>query len=69
MVIQHQWNIRKEARLNNSSPSKKMVCDLPLLKFVKAFKTKVKCISEKTKKQLLTMETEIRMKLLKPWAS
>ena len=69
MVIQHQWNIRKEARLNNSAPSKKMVCDLPLLKFVKAFKTKVKCISEKTKKQLLSMETEVRLKLLEPWAS
>ena len=67
IVIHHQWNVRKEARLNNSSPSKMMVGELPLLRFANDFKTKVKCVSEKTRKQLLTMKTEISMKLLKPW--
>ena len=34
MIIQHEWNVCKEARINNSAPSKKMVnefypsCDL-----------------------------------------
>ena len=42
MIIQHQWNIRKEARLINSAPSKKMVDELPSLRFVKGFKMEVK---------------------------
>ena len=67
MIIQHEWNVRKEARINNSAPSKKMVNELPQLRFVKAFQTQVKLVCDNTKKQLTAMETELRRKLLQPF--
>ena len=67
LIIQHGWNVRKEARINNSSPSKKMVSELLYLRCVKAFKTGERSLSEETKKQIFSMETEVRAKLLEKW--
>ena len=67
LIIQHGWNVRKGARINNSSPSKKMVSELSYLRCVKAFKTGERSLSEETKKQFFSMETEVRAKLLEKW--
>ena len=37
LIIQHNWNLRKEARINNSAPSKDMISELPDLKSLKSF--------------------------------
>ena len=67
LIIQHGWNVRKEARINNPAPSKKMVSELSYLRRVKAFKTGERSLSEETKKQFFAMETEVRAKLLQKW--
>ena len=69
MIIQHQWNLRKEARLKNSAPSKKMMQELPSLRFVKGFKTVLKGTSRRTNTKLSALQSEVLKELSKPWVA
>ena len=68
LLIQHQWNLKKESKLNNSIPSKEQLKLVPSLKSHKVFYCAKRPISEKSCTLIKTMYSKLKNRLLKPWS-
>ena len=67
LLIVHQWNLKKEVKLNNSLPTKTQIKNDPSLGHIKSFRTWEIPSSKRSKHRLTNMKNEFKDKLLKPW--
>ena len=67
LLIIHQWNLKKEVKLNNTIPTKQQILKVSMLKDVNVFKTWHVSVSKKSKKRINMISDKLKLKLLKPW--
>ena len=67
ILIFHQWNLKKELKINNSAPSPEQLKKIPQLKNVKRYKGGTRKISDKSEKKRSELFCKIKANLLKPW--
>ena len=68
LLIIHQWNLKKEAKLNNSLPNAQQLVSNPKLNQEKKFYSCRRLLSNKSKNRFNLLVDECRAKLLKPWS-
>ena len=67
-LIIHQWNVKKEAKLNNSIPNAQQLIRNPKLNDAMVFQSGRRPLSCKSKKRFRLLVDECKANLLKPWS-
>ena len=67
LLITHQWNLRKVAKINNSKPSKEQVRLIANLKNIKMFKCSKRAVSIMSEARLVALHKVVKNKLLLSW--
>ena len=66
-LIQHQWNLKKEAKINNSLPTKKQMKQKRNVNLTNGFICSRRPVSEKSKARLVALHGKLRRRLLEQW--